>query len=108
MNTQYTSQTIYTQLSFVNNVLAIQEIVKAIRTLCPKIRYSFLDGEDLSRYKKDVQNMIIDRYKVNFASLSIDYVENALYDRNKIIYAVIQVKLRDFVQTEKFKIIAIN
>lgn len=108
MNSQYTSQTVYTQLSWINNVLAIQEIVKAIRVLCPKIRYSFLDGEDLTRYKQDVQNMILDKYKVNFADLSINYVSNDLYDLNKIIYAVITVKLRNFVQTEKFKITVIN
>ena len=39
MNSEYTSQTRYTQLSWINNVLGIQEIIKAIRKLVPKIRY---------------------------------------------------------------------
>ena len=44
MNSEYTSQEEYTQLSWINNVLGVQELIKAIRALCPKIRYTFLDG----------------------------------------------------------------
>ena len=108
MNTEYTSQTELTQLSWVNNVLAVQELIKAIRALCPKIRYSFLDGDDLVKYKKDVQNMVIDRYADRFQSCTINYVTNANYDSNKIIYATIELKFRNFVQTEVFKIIALQ
>ena len=108
LNSEYTSQVDYTQLCWINNVLAIQEIIKAIRVLCPKIRYSFLDGEDLTKYKEDVQNMVINRYANRFQSCTIEYVSNALYDSNKILYAVIKVKFRNFVQTEQFKIIALQ
>ena len=107
LNSEYTSQTEYTQLSWINNVLAIQEMIKAIRVLCPKIRYSFLDGEDLTKYKEDVQNMVINRYANRFQSCTIEYVSNKMYDSNKILYAIIKVKFRNFVQTERFKIIAL-
>ena len=108
MNSEYTSQTEYTQLSWINNVLGVQELIKAIRALCPKIRYTFLDGEDLSKYKKDVQNTVIDKYADRFQSCTIEYVSDALYDSNKVIYAVIKVKFRNFIQTEIFKIIALQ
>ena len=108
MNSEYTSQTEFTQLSWINNVLGVQELIKAIRTLCPKIRYTFLDGEDLSKYKKDVQNTVIDKYADRFQSCTIEYVSDALYDSNKVIYAVIKVKFRNFIQTEIFKIIALQ
>lgn len=108
MNSEYTSQTEYTQLSWINNVLGVQELIKAIRSLCPKIRYTFLDGEDLSKYKKDVQNTVIDKYADRFQSCTIEYQSDALYDSNKIIYAVIKVKFRNFIQTEIFKIIALQ
>lgn len=108
MNTEYTSQKRYTQLSWVNNVLGIQEMIKAIRVLCPKIRYSFLDGEDLQNYKNDVQNLVISRYANRFKSCTIEYASNAVYDSNKLIYAVIKVQFRNFVQTEVFKIIALQ
>ena len=108
LNSEYTSQIEYTQLCWINNVLAIQEMIKAIRVLCPKIRYSFLDGEDLTKYKEDVQNMVINRYANRFQSCTIEYVSNAMYDSNKILYAIIKVKFRNFIQTEKFKIIALQ
>ena len=108
MNSEYTSQTEFTQLSWINNVLGVQELIKAIRALCPKIRYTFLDGEDLSKYKKDVQNTVIDKYADRFQSCTIEYVSDALYDSNKVIYAVIKVQFRNFIQTEIFKIIALQ
>ena len=108
MNSEYTSQTEFTQLSWINNVLGVQELIKAIRALCPNIRYTFLDGEDLSKYKKDVQNTVIDKYADRFQSCTIEYVSDALYDSNKVIYAVIKVKFRNFIQTEIFKIIALQ
>lgn len=108
MNSEYTSQTEYTQLSWINNVLAVQQVIKAIRVLCPKIRYSFLDGEDLQNYKKDVQNLIVDKYSSLFKSFSIEYVEDGIYENNKIIYACLYAKFRNFIQTEIFKIIALQ
>ena len=108
MNSEYTSQTEYTQLSWVNNVLAVQQVIKAIRVLCPKIRYSFLDGEDLQNYKRDVNDLIIDKYSSLFKTFTIEYVKNSQYDSNKIIYAILKVQFRNFIQTEIFKIIALQ
>ena len=108
MNSEYTSQTRYTQLSWINNVLGIQEIIKAIRRLVPKIRYSFIDGDDLEKYREDVQTQVIDKFQDRFQSCTIEYASNAIYDSNKLIYAIIRVKFRNFVQTEIFKIIALQ
>ena len=108
MNTEYTSQKRYTQLSWINNVLAVQEMIKAIRTLCPKIRYSFIDGNDFVQYKKDIQTVVIDKYADRFKECKIEYASNAVYDSNKLIYAIIKVKFRNFVQTEIFKIVALQ
>ena len=107
MDTEYTSQTAYTQLSWLNNVIEVQEVIKAIRSLCPKIRYSFMDGDDITQYKKDVQD-VLDKYTSKFKSLTIEYVEDAGYASNKIIYAVIYVQFRNFIQTEHFRITALQ
>lgn len=106
---EYTSQTEYTQLSFINNVLSVQEVIKAIRIVCPKIRYSFIDedSDDFARYKDDINNLIIAKYADRFKSCEIEYVTNEIYTLNKIIYAIIKVRFRDFVQTEYFKITAL-
>ena len=106
MNSGYTSQTIYTELSWINNVLAVQEVIKAIRALCPRIRYSFLDGDDLIQYRQDV-NQVITYYSNRFASAELEFANNKIYDANKYVYAVLRVTFRPFAQTEKFKIIAL-
>ena len=103
----YTSQEDYTQLSFINNVLAVQEVMKAIRTKCPSFRYSFIDGDDLEQYRKDV-NEVIDPFSSNFKYLSLEYMQDPYYTENKIFYATLAVQLRDFVQTEYFKITALG
>ena len=103
---EYTSQDIYTQLSFANNVLAIQELIKQIRIACPKSRYKFITGTDFEDYKKDVQ-AVIDANANKFASIAIDFKTDSVYAANKIVYAVIQVSFRDFAQAEIFRIVAI-
>lgn len=102
----YTSQERYSQWSYINNVMGIQEVVKAIRRRCPAIRYSFIDGEDLEMYKADVEE-VLDKYRSNFKVLELEYKEDATYSLNKIFYAVLKVVYRDFVQTEWFKVTAL-
>lgn len=107
IETEYTSQDLYTQFSFLNNILGVQEVVRAIRSRCPVIRYSFIDGEDLDRYKADIEDVIA-QYSSNFKSIEFDYVADPVYVNNKIFYAAIKVGFRDFIQTEWFKVTAIN
>ena len=103
----YTSQEKYTQLSFINNILAVQEVIKQIRSKCPALRYTFIDGDDLEKYRADVEE-IIDPYASNFKSLTLTYMQDPYYTENKIFYATLAVQFRDFVQTEYFKIIALG
>ena len=103
----YTSQEKTTQWSYINKVMGIQEVVKAIRTKCPVIRYTFIEGEDLETYKADVEE-IIAPYRSNFNTLELESVEDATYSANKIFYAVLKVVYKDFVQTEWFKITALS
>lgn len=107
VETLYTSQDDYTQLSFINNVLAVQQVIKVIRSRCPSIRYSFIDGDDLAKYKADVE-AIISPYRSNFKKLELTYLADPYYTENKIFYATLVVQFRDFVQTEYFKIVAIG
>lgn len=107
MDTEYTSQEQYTQLSWINNVLLVQSIIHEIRRQCPKNRYIFMDGQDLIRYKSDVE-AVLNKYRSQFKEITIEYAEDELYEQNKIFYAVIKVKFRDFIQSEIFKITMIN
>ena len=107
IETEYTSQDAYTQWSFLNNILGVQEVVRAIRRRCPIIRYTFLDGNDLERYKADIED-VISQYSSNFRSIAFEYVNDPIYTNNKIFYAALKVCHRDFVQTEWFKVTAFD
>lgn len=102
----YTSQEAYTQLSYVNNVLAIQEVARAVRSACPKIRYTFISGNDFSEYANSVGE-ILNHFADNFAELAFGYEQNALYASQKIFYAVIKFRFNNWAQTEIFDLYAL-
>lgn len=107
VETLYTSQEDLTQWSYINNVMGIQEVIRSIRSRCPVIRYTFIDGEDLEKYRKDVED-IISSYSNSYRKLEFEYVADSTYAANKIFYAVIKVTYKDFIQTEYFKITAMS
>lgn len=107
IETEYTSQEKFTQLSYINNVLNIQQIIHTLRKRCPVIRYAFLDGKDFENYKTDINNEL-EKFSGNFETLTMEYVEDAAYRSNKIYYAILKVQFRNFIQTEKFKIVALQ
>ena len=106
VESMYTSQEKNTQWSYINNVMSIQEVVKAIRIRCPVIRYTFIEGEDLEKYRADVEEVIAP-FRTNFKSLELEYVEDATFSANKIFYAALKVVYKDFIQTEWFKVTAL-
>ena len=106
METEYSTQERYTQLSYINNVFNLQDLIKAIRARCPIIRYTFMDKEGLKEYQEDV-TAIIDRYTDKYMSISFHYIEDKIYEQNHIYYAAIEVRFKNFVQTEWFKITAL-
>ena len=99
LETEFTSQEELTQLSFINNVAAIQKIVKTVRDRCPSFRYSFISTTDLQSYKKEV-NRIIATFTGWFESLEFVYVQDDIMRANKIFEASLKVKHKDFVQSE--------
>lgn len=103
MDTEYTSQTQYTQLSWINNVLMVQALIRDIRKRCPKNRYTFMDGDELAQYKADVES-ILSTHSSRYKSISIQYVQDENYELNKIFYAVLVIQFRDFIQNEVFKL----
>lgn len=103
VETLYTSQEKYTQASYINNVLAVQQVVKAIRGYCPKIRYQFLDGSDFTKYKEDCE-VIINKFSSNFKYLQFIYTQDPELAAQKIFKAALKVTFNNFVQSEIFDI----
>lgn len=104
----YTSQQgVMTQLSYVNNILAIQEVARAVRTACPKFRYTFVSGTDFQTYREAVNN-VLQGYRSNFASLDLVYTQNALESMHKIFHASLSFKFGNWAQTEIFDLYALG
>lgn len=104
--TLYTSQDDYTQLSYINNVLGIQEVARAVRTSCPKFRYTFTSGVDFSSYAAEVSSVLAN-YRNNFAELSFEYQQSAVHASQKIFYATIKFRFNNWAQTEIFDLYAL-
>lgn len=102
----YTSQEPYTQLSYINNVLAIQNVVRAVRIACPKYRYSFVTGTDFSSYAEHVVG-VLSNFTSHFAELGFDYQQDSLRAMQKIFYAVITFRFNNWAQTEIFDLYAL-
>ena len=102
----YTSQEAYTQLSYVNNVLAVQQVVRALRTACPRQRYTFVTGNDFSSYEEACNN-VLSYYVANFAELSFSYQQDAIQAAQKIFYATIKFRFNNWAQTEIFDLYAL-
>lgn len=99
--TSITSTT--TEYAYIHNVLAVQEVIRAIRRRCPKKRYTFLTAEDLTAYKNDVQE-VLDKFAGRFKTLRFEYIEDKTMVQNKVFYAAIYVQFNNFIRTEYFKI----
>lgn len=107
VQTLYTSQEPYTQLTYLNNVLAMQDVVRAVRTACPKQRYSLISGTDMTSYAKAVNNVLA-KFAGNFDSLQFEYTQDPLKATQKIFYASIYFKFHMWAQTEIFDLFALN
>ena len=103
----YTSQKEYTQLSFVSNVLAIQYVLRRVRTMCPRQRYSLSTDGDLTSYATAVTDVLAD-FMSSFDVLRFTYTQDPLRAKQKIFYASIEFAFLNWAQTEVFDIYAIN
>lgn len=103
----YTSQEEQTQLMYLNNTMAIQQVIRAVRTACPKSRYSLSDGSDFTKYAKDVST-VLTNFSSNFDVLQFDYTQDKLKASQKIFYASIKFAFKNWGQTEIFDVYAIN
>lgn len=103
----YTSQKEYTQLSFSNNVIAIQETVRSVRRACPKQRFTFASGSDFTSYANAV-NAVLQGFRSNFSTLKFSYEKDALKASQKIFYATITYSFHNWAKDEHFDLFAIG
>lgn len=107
LQTSYSCQETLSQLSFLNNVIAIQEVMREVRRNCPINRFSLASGSDLSNYAKAVNN-VLDQFQSRFDVLEFEYTANNLLSQQKIFYASIKFAFLNWAQAEIFDLYAIN
>ena len=107
MQATYTCNGEYTQLSYINNVLSMQEIARKVRTACPRNRYKLVTGTDFSVYSDAVNNVLSD-FSSMFEVLKLVYTSNNIKEKQKIYYAAIEFGFKEWAQTEIFDLIATN
>lgn len=104
VETQITSQEVETQCSHINNILTVQNTMRDIRTLCPRIRGSFIDSSDgLEKYAQQVNN-VIDRHRDEYSSISFTWTADDVEISNKIFNASLKVTFKNYVVAEIFNI----
>ena len=106
IQSNYTSQDKNTQLSFINNVLAIQEVARVVRTVCPRNRFRLITGSDMSEYANAVSR-VLQGYNTYFETLEFIYTEDPLRSIQKIFYASINFSFNNWAQTEIFDLYAL-
>lgn len=100
LESEWTSQKDYTQLSFINNVMNIQQVLRAVRRAFPAVRYQFISNpSDLEAYTKTI-NDFISQFAGNFELLEFTYVGDSVTVANKIYKAAIKFRCKDFAQAE--------
>lgn len=101
IETLWTSQEDYTQLSFINNVMAVQRVIKALRVHFPSIRYQFITStDDLTAYTTNI-NEFLSSYTNMFAELRFEYIQDSVAAANKIYRAALYFRFNDFAQGEQ-------
>ena len=106
VQSNYTSQDKNTQLSFINNVLAIQEVARVVRTVCPRNRFRLITGSDMSEYAAAVSR-VLQGYNTYFETLEFTYTQDPLRSIQKIFYASINFSFNNWAQTEIFDLYAL-
>lgn len=100
LETVYTSQDDYTQLSYSNNVLSMQMVIKALRAYFPAIRYAVITStDDIDQITSQVNNML-NAYRGSFEELTFTYTGDNKYIANKIYKAKIEYRFNNFIQAE--------
>lgn len=106
----YTTQDHEGPLSYVNNVIVTQMVIKAIRRYCPKIRFMLMDPgtTDFDKYRQLIEENVIERYRGYFKSISLIYTRDDEQIAAKIFNASLYCYYRDFPMGEIFDVFAVE
>lgn len=96
----FTSYERDTQLSYINNIMAVQRVIKALRVKFPSIRYQYItSSEDLDAYTSEI-NEFLSIYSAMFNELRFEYVPDRAMQIQKIYRAALYFRFNEFTMGE--------
>lgn len=108
IETDMTAQIAETACSYGNNILTVQNTIRKVRTLCPKLRGSFIDSSDsLDKYAQKVRD-VITQDKDNYNSIEFKYTADEVMKANHVFDASIYVVFKNYVGSEEFTIYTLD
>lgn len=108
VETMNTSTDVDGQLTYIPNVLAVQNVIKDIRTFCPRNRYSFNYTPDFTEYSEAIQTTVIEKHMSRFDTLSFVYTsDTGMVDAGEF-EASIEFSFDKHIKNETFNIYAMD
>jgi hypothetical protein len=108
VETDITAQAKESCCSYGNNILTVQETIRKIRTLCPKLRGSFIDNSDArDKYAQKVRDVIA-QDRDNYKSIEFDYTADDVMIANHVFDASLFCEFKNYVGSEEFTIYTLN
>ncbi len=106
LETMNTSTGLDGQLNYIQNVLAVQEVIKDIREYCPVGRYSFTQAPTFDEYARKITENVLEKHMGKFDSLVFEYVDEdeELVDGN--FDGSLRFSFNPHIQSETFRIYA--
>lgn len=100
IETLFTSQEKNSQLSYINNIMAVQRVIKALRVKFPSIRYQYItSSEDLDAYTSEI-NEFLSIYSGMFNELRFEYVPDKTMQIQKVYRAALYFRFNEFTMGE--------
>lgn len=102
----FTTNRKYSQLSYISNVLSMQHIGREVAKECPGCRFVLTpDVTDFSVYQ-DTISKVLEKYQGSFQRLELVYTANPSYILQKTYYAAINFSFANWAEDEIFDLVA--
>lgn len=106
IETMNTNREVDGQLNYIQNVLAVQHVIKDIRTFCPANRYKYNYSPNFSTYANMVTEGVLEQHMTNFAALGFAYTSEKDEMATGEFDASLTFSFNAHIQSENFTIYA--
>lgn len=99
IGTQHTRQTIWSNLSELNNVCILLDIIRDCRKLCASYQYNFSEPEDIVRFNRDAEVVLSAYEDSQIRSITARFDKNDWEATRGILHLYVEMIHKDLVKT---------